>query len=633
MRTYTNDAIIGNKELKVGLTNKGEIVRVCYPNIDFRQFIEFMHVGVKINDSNLIYLHDDVNNVYDQHYIENTNVLRTEIKNTYFNLKMTQTDFVSTTSNVIIRKYTFKNEHDIPLDIKFLVHSKMTSDNNNFAGTRVIDRGMLQYTHGYNMAYISNDLELDSYKINGVEETIWNGILKDKDYIGMSASAAVSYNVGTLKPNESKDFSISIFICDNKEKNKIIDIETQIDKIRKRNISKEFQNAKQYWRNYLKTHSSLNLEGTQYKDTIQKIYNRTILLYPLLTNSNTGGMSAAMEIDEGFSKCGRYSYCWTRDSLYITKALDLLKMEREAEKFYKVFCKNTQSKNGMWEQRFFTDCTLAPCWGYQVDETASIIYGIYDHYTRTKEVKFLKDNLRMAEKAVKFLETYVEDLMENKKEIRVSYDLWEMYEGVSIYSLASIFAAYEAMTKIYATVGEDMKDNKLKQASIDKDIEVIQKQIKWIKDYISKNLYDEEKKSFVRNEEDKRVDISILGVTTPFKIFGPNDKKVKNTIERIDLNLRTYTGGYLRFEDDHYTGNRPWVIATLWMALYHIEAKNYKKAKECFDFVVSSATSHGFLAEQVDNSKMESAWVIGLGWSHAMFVIVLNELIKHKEIK
>ena len=69
------------------------------------------------------------------------------------------------------------------------------------------------------------------------------------------------------------------------------------------------------------------------------------------------------------------------------------------------------------------------------------------------------------------------------------------------------------------------------------------------------------------------------------------------------------------------------------MALYHIEAKNYKKAKECFDFVVSSATSHGFLAEQVDNSKMESAWVIGLGWSHAMFVIVLNELMKHKEIK
>ena len=154
MKTYLNDAIIGNKDVKVGLTEKGEIVRICYPNIDFRQFIEFMHMGVKVNDSNLIYLHDDINNVYEQHYIEDTNVLKTEIRNTYFNLKMIQTDFVAISHNVIIRKYTFINEHDIPLDIKFLVHSKMKSDDNNFASSKVIQNGMLQYSHGYNMAVI-----------------------------------------------------------------------------------------------------------------------------------------------------------------------------------------------------------------------------------------------------------------------------------------------------------------------------------------------------------------------------------------------------------------------------------------------------------------------------------------------
>ena len=45
-------------------------------------------------------------------------------------------------------------------------------------------------------------------------------------------------------------------------------------------------------------------------------------------------------------------------------------MTKEVEKFYKIFCKNTQSQNGMWEQRFYTDGNLAPCWGYQIDETA-----------------------------------------------------------------------------------------------------------------------------------------------------------------------------------------------------------------------------------------------------------------------
>lgn len=51
-------------------------------------------------------------------------------------------------------------------------------------------------------------------------------------------------------------------------------------------------------------------------------------------------------------KCGRYSYCWPRDAVWVTKALDLVNMTKETEKFYKIFCKETQSKNGMWEQRF-----------------------------------------------------------------------------------------------------------------------------------------------------------------------------------------------------------------------------------------------------------------------------------------
>ena len=628
MKTYLNDAIIGNKQLKVGLTEKGEIVRICYPNIDFRQFIEFMHLGVKINDSGLIYLHNDVNNTYIQHYIEDTNVLKTEIKNTYFNLKTIQTDFVSVNENVIIRKYSIINEHDIPLDIKFLVHSKVKNDDNNFAAGKVIENGLLQYSHGYNMAIISNDLKMDSYKLHEVKDAIVGGNLEDKDYIGMTDEVGIRYDIGTLKPNEVKEFSILIYVCDNKEKNKYEELEKQIDKIRKLDVERELQATKKYWKKYVKSHTVYEFEGNTYKEAIKNIYTRTILLFPLLANENTGGMSAAMEIDEKLSKCGRYSYCWPRDAIYITKALDLLKMEKETEKFYKVFCKNTQSKNGMWEQRFYTDMTLAPCWGYQIDETASIIFGVYDHYTRTKDKKFLKDNLKMVEKAARFIEEYVENLLEDKRQMRVSYDLWEMHEGESIYSLSAIFAGLESMQKIYDVLAEELQENRLKQSSIIRQQEIIEKDLIRIKEYVLKKFYDEEKKCFVRNTDDKKLDMSILGATIPFRMFSPNEKKIKNTIERINMCLRTYTGGYLRFEFDHYTEDRPWVITTLWMAMYYIEAKEYNKAKECFEFVVKTATKHGFLAEQVDNSKMQSAWVIGLGWSHAMFVIVLDELMK-----
>ncbi len=154
-----------------------------------------------------------------------------------------------------------------------------------------------------------------------------------------------------------------------------------------------------------------------------------------------------------------------------------------------------------------------------------------------------------------------------------------------------------------------------------------------IKEFIVNNFYDEENKNYLRNLEDKKLDISIIGSVVPFNVFSPKEKKIENTVERMNMTLRTYTGGYIRFEGDEYTEDRPWVVTTLWMALYYIERGKIKEAKECFDFVVRTQSPHGFLAEQIDNSRMEPAWVIGLGWSHAMFIIVLNELRKYEEGK
>ena len=150
-----------------------------------------------------------------------------------------------------------------------------------------------------------------------------------------------------------------------------------------------------------------------------------------------------------------------------------------------------------------------------------------------------------------------------------------------------------------------------------------------IKKYIAKNMYDENTKTLKRNCEDSRMDISIIGAIEPFAVFQPEEKKIKNTIERINMTLRTYTGGYIRFEDDSYMqGHNPWPIATLWMALYYIKIGSKNKARECIDFVTQSVNHLGFIAEQVDNSTLEPKWVIGLGWAHAMYVIAITEYNK-----
>ena len=104
-----NDAIIGNKEIIASYTKTGELLRMYYPNKDYKQFIDFFKVGVKLNDSNIIYLSEDINNVYNQEYVEDTNILKTQIKNTYFNLKIEQIDLIPINKNLILKRYIMQN--------------------------------------------------------------------------------------------------------------------------------------------------------------------------------------------------------------------------------------------------------------------------------------------------------------------------------------------------------------------------------------------------------------------------------------------------------------------------------------------------------------------------------------------
>ena len=649
---YLNEAIIGNKQMLATFTSKGELQRLYFPSKDNRQYINFFHTGVKINTSDLIYLHDDINNVYKQYYDTDTNVLNTEVTNTYFNLKMVQTDYVLIKENVLVKRYIFLNDGKIDLDTKFFIHSELLSDRNNLVSCKVIDEGMLQYAHDLSVSTFAKGHKILSHQINGSKETIKRGEIQDKDYIGMSKDSSICYDLGTIKPQEKKTLEICILVDENRN---LSEMEDEVDRITKIDLNKEYNETKSYWRKYVKSHNGLNLKEPKnsYEEKVFEIYKRSILLFPLLTNTETGGMIAAPEVDEDFTNCGRYAYCWPRDAVFITKAMDILKMDKDTEKFYKVFCKKTQSKNGMWEQRFFTDGKLAPCWGYQIDETASVVFGVYEHYKYTKSEKFLKDNLKMCERAIDFLKKYVKDWLEiegkeerDKDKVQeeiensvnrqghkyhVSYDLWEMHEGIHLYSIASIYSAFDCILKIYRALGKNVSEfenNRLKEEKIQKNEREIEKIQTELKKYINKNLYDEERKTYLRNTEDKKMDISILGAVTPFKVFKPKEKKILNTIENINMRIRTYTGGYQRFEQDHYMNGNPWPIANLWMTLYYIETGEKKKAKETFDFVVKTAGKHYFLGEQIDNSTLKPNWVIGLGWSHAMFVIVLEKLYR-----
>ena len=47
---YYNDAIIGNKNVRASFSKTGELLRLTYPNPEYKQFIDYFKTGVVIND-------------------------------------------------------------------------------------------------------------------------------------------------------------------------------------------------------------------------------------------------------------------------------------------------------------------------------------------------------------------------------------------------------------------------------------------------------------------------------------------------------------------------------------------------------------------------------------------------------
>ena len=241
----------------------------------------------------------------------------------------------------------------------------------------------------------------------------------------------------------------------------------------------------------------------------------------------------------------------------------------------------------------------------------------------------MEDELR---ERIKVLELENEDLLRKCKELKNKLnDREKVIRDYLPESLSSIYCAFETMLEIYNVLGKNVsnfENNRLKDEKISKsktEVEILRTSLK---KYIQDKMYDEEKKCYVRNPNDKLMDISILGSVVPFNVFTPNEKKIENTIEKINMCLRTYTGGYRRYEFDNYNGGNPWPLANAWMTLYYLEKGENRKAKETFDFVVKTAGLHHFLGEQVNNETLEPNWVLGLGWSHAMFIIVLEKMLK-----
>ena len=63
-----------------------------------------------------------------------------------------------------------------------------------------------------------------------------DGVIGDKDYIGMSADSSISYDMGVLHAGEKKKMELFVLIQENNEKSTLHEIENTIDVDEKNNV-------------------------------------------------------------------------------------------------------------------------------------------------------------------------------------------------------------------------------------------------------------------------------------------------------------------------------------------------------------------------------------------------------------
>ncbi len=582
MSKYFNQAIIGNSKILGCLTEKGELIRLYYPNIDYFQNVDKNKMGI-VKDNKILWLSDAA--LKTQYY--EGNIVYTELNIGDF--EILQRDLILPDKNILVRKLKFNKKLDM------FLYSKLNSDVNKKVSSMVVDNSLIQYCQEMYMATFSNK-KIAKYQINNSKYALENGMLYDEDYIGMSEDSAILY----------KDVNeITLYIA---FENNLKDILKTIEWCKNKDESVLYEGTKKFWEDYLDKFKSNKIFKNINKIKEKEIIERSILMFALVTNQETGAVLASPDVDENFERCGRYGYCWPRDAIFINNALNILGLSKLTDKFYNVWASKAQLDSGLFEQRYYSTGELAPSWGVQIDETAAILLGIHQNGKYKKlETLILK--------TITALLNYIDDNYLSKE----CFDLWEERKGKHLYSTASIYAGLQ--------YGKDMlkKIDSLKYKKIVKEIEITTEHIK---DAIIHNFV--EGASFKRSLDDYKTDISILSLVVPFHILDASDILIQNYVKRIEEDLKLQNGGYMRYKDDEYIGGNAWIIASLWLALYYIETKNIEKATDIFDWVTNHADALGFLPEQIDKNGHDTIWVRQLSWSHAMYIIVKNKLERNK---
>ncbi len=637
VKPFLNAAVIGNGRILAAISSRGEMHRLFWPHIDMAQQVNRLWPAVlsPIWGDRAVRLDDERHWTHAQEYIGETNILKTMAGAKNKKLRVTTVDFVLPDSDTVVRSFEFSNVSSSPFPAVFIYYASLYLDDSNLYNTNYFEPSfdILFHYRRNTWVALAGSLAPTAFQCGCASEDALSGRLNG-NRIAMAASGCQLWDLGVLEPGRS--MTVVVYLAAGNSREQVLE---NVISARKCGWDSLRQETAAFWETYLQQ----GYLPAGISEEIKQLYRRSIMVSKLLMNKDTGGIIAAPEFDESCTRCGGYAYCWTRDATFVAHAMLKAGYPGYARAFYR-WAAHHQNPAGGWPQRQYTNGQLAPGWGDQIDETGTVLWGMSRYFKETWDPGLAEEIWPAVVKAAEFL---LANLDEETGLPRMSHDLWEERFGEHAYSAAAVSAGLRGAGRIAGTLGETELAGQWLEASA----ALRERILDYFRDpdlnrfirsgWITVDLpeYENRKnigepvrtvtgpKGYERYEVfgDSSPDSSLLGLTVPFGIIPASDPRIRETVRHLVRSLTNQgPGGIKRYHQDCYIGGNPWIVTTLWVGAFEAAAGDWEAAAGRLEWALKHKTPLGFLPEQIDRKTGQTAWVVPLSWSHAMFILLVQ---------
>jgi GH15 family glucan-1,4-alpha-glucosidase len=333
------------------------------------------------------------------------------------------------------------------------------------------------------------------------------------------------------------------------------------------------------------------------------LYRRSLLALELLADRNSGSVIAAPELDPEFRHSGGYGFVWGRDLAFIVLAFLAAGRDDLAKRALR-WLPTAQEPEGLWLQRHWTNGSLAPSWcRHQLDETGAILFAYDAAWRRLRDKALDADLWPSAQRAADFLLGTIE---QDGLPVATA-DLWEERDGRHAFTAAAIVGGLRAAGAMARRHEPALADSYDAAADV-------------VRAAIERELWSDFHGRYLRSLGDPTLDVSLLGLAWPFAAVDPGGDRMRATVAALREELGCPAGSLRRYAGDTYAGGNQWVLAALWLGLWHRQVGDDEGLQRALAYALKAQTKLGLLPEQVTDDG-EPAWVVPLAWSHAMLLL------------